>query len=144
MTQGLSIRYLLIVTTLVLALPRGVDAQCVVYKVVVDGEVYSPSKAAQVLVRVHANRGKKTSETLGTLEDDHFHITVGFDTFVSVHLFGAHNCSRRPTVIDVILLEDGVAKQTINLSLKGDFRLDEKLDEWHTKVPVTLGKPTSR
>jgi len=73
-------------------------------------------------------------------EGNRFHIAVGFDTFVSVHLFGAHNCSRRPTTIDVILLVGGVGKQTVNLSLERDFTWDEKLAEWRVKVPVVLGE----
>lgn len=140
MTHGISVRCLLLATIAMLGLPRSTDAQCVVYKVTVDGEVHSAAKDTQVLVRVHANRGKKTSEAVGTPERNQFHISVGFDTFVSVHLFGAHNCSRHPTAVDVILLVDGTAKQTVKLSLDRDFTWDEKLAEWRTKVPVVLSE----
>ena len=137
MTRGFLIPLLLLATIMMLGLPRELDAQCVVLKVTVDGEVHS--EEAQILVRVHANRGKKTSEAVATPEGDRFHIAVGFDTFVSVHLFGAHNCSRHPTAVDVNLLVGGVAKKTVKLSLEHDFTWNEKLTEWRTKVPVVLG-----
>jgi len=139
MIRGFLIPFLFLATIMMLGLTRETDAQCVVLKVSVDGQVHSDSKETQVLVRVHANRGKKTSEAVGAPEGDRFHIAVGFDTFVSVHLFGAHNCSRHPTAVDVVLLVRGVPKQTVNLSLERDFTWDEKLDEWRTKVPVVLG-----
>ena len=143
MTRGLSVRCLLLLATIVmLGLPRRTVAQCVVYKVTVDGEDRSVPNDTQVLVRVHASRGKKTSEAVATPEHNEFHISVGFNTFVSVHLFGAHNCSRHPTGVDVILLVGGAAKQTVKLSLDRDFKWDEKLAEWRTKVPVTLGGPS--
>jgi hypothetical protein len=143
MLKRLSIRCLLVITILMVGLHRDMEAQCVVYKVTVDGDVRSDLKDTQVLVRVHANRGKKVSEATATPEDGHFHIAVGFDTFVSVHLFGAHNCSRQPTAIDVVLLVGGVSKQTVELSLERDFSFDKKLAEWRTKVPVVLGKQKS-
>jgi len=133
-------RYWLLAVIIVIALPREVEAQCVVYKVITDGKVNSESKDIQVLVQVHANRGNKNSEAVAAPEGDRFHIEVGFDTFVSVHFFGAHNCSRRPTGVDVFLLVGGAAKQTVRLSLKDDFTFDEKLDEWHTKTPVVLNE----
>lgn len=140
MPQKLSARWLLIFIIVLFGFHQELDAQCVVFKITVDGDVYSDSKDAQVLVRVHANRGKKISESTATPEAGRFHIEVGFDTFVSVHLFGAHNCSRQPTAIDVILLVGGIPKQRVELSLKRDFNWDEKLAEWHTKMPVVLGK----
>jgi hypothetical protein len=139
MLRRLSIRCLLVPAILVLGLHREMEAQCVVFKVTVDGEVHSASKDTQVLVRIHANRGKKVSEATATPEGGRFHIAVGFDTFVSVHLFGAHNCSRQPTAIDATLLVGGAPKQTVELSLERDFNFDKKLAEWHTKVPVVLG-----
>jgi hypothetical protein len=62
MTQGFSVRCLLLVTIVMLGLHRDVQAQCVVFKVVVDGDARSESKDTQVLVRVHANRGNLSLE----------------------------------------------------------------------------------
>lgn len=144
MTQKTSFRCFLIVMLLMLAAERNIRAQCVVFKVIVDGEVHSELNNTKVLVRVHANKGKKTSESVAVPEANRFHIEVGFDTFISVHFFGSHNCSRRPTDVDVILLVKESPKQTVRLSLERDFARDEKIPEWHTKKPVVLsgGKAT--
>jgi hypothetical protein len=129
---------LLLAATAVVVMCKETTAQCVVYSVVVDGEVRSVAKEQTVIVRVHTNNGKKSFEARTTPERGAFHVNVPFDTFVSVHLFGAHNCSRRPTAVEVILLADGSTKQTVKLSIEHDFTLDSKTAEWHVKVPVTL------
>lgn len=138
MARGFSVRCFLLGTILTFGLSRNLDAQCVVYKITVDGKVHSDSKDTQILVRVHANKGNKTAEIVTSPEGDRFHTEIGFDTFVSAHLFGAHNCSRHPTGVDVILIDGGVAKQTVKLSLERDFTWDERLTEWRTKVPVVI------
>jgi hypothetical protein len=77
MTRGLLIPFLFLFTIMMLGLPRDMDAQCVVLKVIVDGQAHSDSRATQVLVRVHANRGKKTYEAVTAPQENHFHVAVG-------------------------------------------------------------------
>lgn len=126
----------LLVATLIFSLSEGVWAKCQVLTVVINGQLHSGEDKETIVVRVHANRGEKTSETEIKPENHTFHAAIPFDTFVSARLFGGHNCSRVPTTIDVVLLERGVTKQTVTLSLDHDFDWDSKLSEWRVKVPV--------
>ena len=136
--RGDSLLRLLIVLIILLGSCEPAAAQCVVMSIVVDGKVHSAGNQVKVMVRVHANRGEKVSESTAAPREDSFHITVPFDTFVSVHFFGAHNCSRRPTTADVLLVVGGAVKRTIKLSIKDDFTWDQKRDEWRVKAPLTL------
>jgi hypothetical protein len=119
-----------------------VRAQCVTYSIIVTGEVHSAATKKEVVVRIRANRGKRISEAKATPDDnERFRAEMPFNTFVSVHLFGAHNCSRRPIGVEVVLIGDGVAKQTVKLSLEHDFTWDPKLAEWRINRPLALGEP---
>jgi hypothetical protein len=129
MSRTFSVLFLLLPAIAAVGMPQMTHAQCLVKTVTVDGDVRSVPNNAQILVRVHANRGKETSEASGKPDGARFRIAVGFDTFVSFHLFGGHNCSRHPTTVDVILLAGGVAKQAVKLSLERDFTWDEKRSE---------------
>ena len=126
----------LVVATLVFSLSQEAHAKCPVFTVVIDGELHSGEGKETIIVSVHENRRNKISQTELKPENHRFHATIPFDTFVSVHPFGGHNCSRVPTRIDVVLLEGGVAKQTVTLSLDHDFDWDAKLAEWRVKAPV--------
>ena len=56
----------------------------------------------------------------------------------AVHWFDAHNCSRKPTTIEVILLVDGVAMKTVQLSLQYDFSWNSTRGEWCNTVPIII------
>jgi len=133
----LIISYFLI-TILILGLGGQAYAKCAVFTVVIDGELPSSGEKQTILVRVHANRGEKIFQTELTPENHRFRATIPFDSFVSAHMFGGHNCSRVPTRIDVVLLDSGVAKKTMTLSIEHDFDWDSKLSEWHVKAPVVF------
>jgi hypothetical protein len=126
---------------LLLLASKGILAQCVTYSIIVTGEVHSVATKKEVIVRVLANRGKRISEAKAAPDDtNRFRVEMPFDTFVSVHLFGAHNCSRHPTGVEVVLIGDGVAKQKVKLSLEHDFTWDPKLAEWRIIGQLTLSE----
>ena len=113
-------------------------AQCVVPSIRVFGEVHSTAEKRQIIVRVHANRGERVSDAEATQKHDRFYVVVPFDTFASVHWFGAHNCTCRPTSIEVLLVAGGTPTKTVKLSITQDFTWDEKRGEWRNVRPVML------
>jgi hypothetical protein len=117
----------------------GTYAKCTVLSLVVDGQVHSTAKQEEVLIRITPNQGKVTAQRTTPQGDGRFRVAVPFSTFVSAGLFGSHNCSRLPEEVEVILLRDGTAQQTLKLSIDHDFSWDAKRGEWQVKVPIVLG-----
>ena len=130
--------YFLLTAMALVGISKEATAKCAAYWVVVAGDVHSAAKEQTIVVRVHMNKGNKSLELRAAPVNGHFRVSVPFDTLVSASMFGGHNCSRRPTTVEVILFIDGSPKQTVQLSFENDFTLDSQTAEWRAKVPVVL------